>query len=106
VLLHGRPQTWWAWRQIIPALAARGRTVIVPDLRGTGGSEKAMGGYEKANQAEDIRQLVHSLGFDRIDLVGHDIGGMVAYAYACAHPGEVKRLVVPPLARAAGCHVV
>jgi len=97
VLLHGWPQTWWAWRQIIPALAARGRTVIVPDLRGVGGSEKAIGGYGKANQAEDIRQLVRGLGFDRIDLVGHDIGGMVAYAYACAHPGEVKRLVLVDL---------
>ena len=97
VLLHGWPQTWWAWRHVVPALAARGRTVIVPDLRGAGGSRKSVSGYEKANQAEDIRQLVHGLGFDHIDLVGHDIGGMVAYAYACAHPDEVKRLVLVDL---------
>jgi len=90
VLLHGWPQTWLAWRQIAPMLAGRGRTVIVPDLRGAGGSAKVVGGYEKASQAKDGRGLVHQLGFQRTDVVGRDIGGMIAYDYAClvsAHPG-------------------
>jgi len=97
VLLHGWPQTWWSWRHVLPALGARGRTVIAPDLRGLGGSAKSVDGYEKANQAEDIRALVRALGFDRVDLVGHDIGGMVAYAYACAHTDEVRRLALVDL---------
>jgi pimeloyl-ACP methyl ester carboxylesterase len=94
VLLHGWPQTWWAWRHIAPMLAGRGRTVIVPDLRGAGGSAKVVGGYEKASQAKDVRELVHLLGFGRTDVVGHDLGGMIAYDYACLFPTEVASLVL------------
>lgn len=93
VLLHGWPQTWYAWHKIMPALAQR-YTVIAPDLRGLGDSSKPEGGYDKRTVAEDIYQLVNSLGFQQINLVGHDIGGMVAYAYAAAHPEDVQRLVL------------
>lgn len=94
VLVHGWPYTWAEWRKLAPLLANTGFTVIAPDLRGLGDSEKAEVGYAKTNVAEDIRQIVHLLGFDAIDLVGKDIGMMVAYAYASRHPDEVRHLVL------------
>ncbi|WP_375481251.1 alpha/beta fold hydrolase [uncultured Mycobacterium sp.] len=94
VLLHGWPYTWAVWRRVMPAFAAGGRTVIAPDLRGTGDSAKPETGYAKTNVAEDIRQLVAQVGFDDIDLIGMDIGAMVAYAYAAAHPDHVRHLVL------------
>lgn len=93
VLLHGWPQTWYEWRRIIPALAER-YTVIAPDMRGLGDSSKPATGYDKRTVAADIYQLVRKLGFEKIFLVGHDWGGPVAYAYACAHPGDVRKLVI------------
>ncbi|MGH7880442.1 MAG: alpha/beta fold hydrolase, partial [Candidatus Binataceae bacterium] len=93
VLLHGWPQTWFEWRRIIPALAKR-YTVIAPDMRGLGDSSRPVGGYDKRTVAGDIHQLVHRLGCEKIFLVGHDWGGPVAYAYACAHPSEVRKLVI------------
>ena len=93
VLLHGFGETWYEWHDLIPALAAH-YTVITPDLRGSGDSEKPLTGYDKKNMAEDIHALVHQLGYTRINLVGHDVGLMVAYAYAAAHPTEVQRLVL------------
>lgn len=92
VLLHGFPQTWLTWRGVIPILAER-YTVIAPDIRGMGDSSKPAAGYDKRTAAEDIRALVRRLGYDRIYLVGHDIGGWIAYAYAAAYPDEVGRLV-------------
>ena len=93
VLLHGFPQTWYMWRKIIPELA-RHYTVIAPDLRGFGESSKPISGYDKRTVAEDIYQLVRGLGFEKVFLVGHDLGGPTAYAYACAHPEDVRRLVL------------
>lgn len=93
VLLHGWPQTWYMWRKIIPALAER-YTVIAPDLRGFGESSKPIGGYDKRTVAADIHGLVRQLGFEKIFLVGHDMGGPTAYAYASAHPEDVRRLVI------------
>jgi pimeloyl-ACP methyl ester carboxylesterase len=93
VLLHGWPETWYAWRHVMPALA-KNYTVIAPDLRGLGDSSKPLSGYDGKTLAEDIHQLVTQLGFKSIFLVGHDIGTQVAYSYAAAHPTEVKRLVV------------
>jgi pimeloyl-ACP methyl ester carboxylesterase len=93
VLLHGWPQTWFEWRRIIPALAER-YTVIAPDMRGLGDSSKPTTGYDKRTVADDIYKLVRKLGFEKIFLVGHDWGGPVAYAYAAAHPDDVRRLVI------------
>ena len=93
VLLHGWPQTWYEWRRIMPALAAR-YTVIAPDLRGLGDSSRPATGYDKRTNANDIHQLMNKLGFEKIFLVGHDWGGPVAYAYACAHPNDVRKLVI------------
>ncbi len=93
VLLHGWPQTWYEWRKLMPALARR-YTVIAPDMRGLGDSSKPATGYDKRTVAEDIYQLVRQLGFERILLVGHDWGGPVAYAYACAHPSDIRKLAI------------
>src|SRR6188472_840269 len=98
VLLHGWPETWYAWHKVMPDLA-KNYTVIAPDLRGIGASSKPPTGYDGKTVAEDIHQLVTQIGFKTIFLVGHDIGTWVAYPYAAAHPTEVKGLVimeVPP----------
>lgn len=94
MLLHGWPYTWAEWRKLMPLLANAGFTVIAPDLRGLGDSAKAESGYSKLNVAEDVRQIVRSLGFETIDLLGSDIGTMVAYAYAAGHPKEIRNLVL------------
>jgi len=93
VLLHGYAQTSHMWNHIMPLLASN-HTVIVPDLRGAGGSSKPESGYDKKNMAVDIHDLVKSLGFNRVTIVGHDIGLMVAYAYAAQFPQETERLVL------------
>jgi pimeloyl-ACP methyl ester carboxylesterase len=93
VLLHGFAETWYMWRRIMPELGKH-YTVIVPDLRGAGDSDKPAIGYDKRTLAEDIYQLVGQLGYQRIFLVGHDIGLMVAYAYAAGHSADVRRLAL------------
>jgi pimeloyl-ACP methyl ester carboxylesterase len=93
VLLHGYAQTSHMWLPLIAKLA-RTRTVIAPDLRGIGESGTPPDGYTKAAMAEDIHALVQSLGLKRIRIVGHDIGLMVAYAFAAQHPAEVDRIVL------------
>jgi pimeloyl-ACP methyl ester carboxylesterase len=96
VLLHGWPETWYAWHKVMPALS-KNYTVVAPDLRGLGDSSKPLTGYDGKTLAEDIHQLVTQLGFKTIFLVGHDIGTQVAYSYAAAHPTEVKSLAVMEL---------
>jgi pimeloyl-ACP methyl ester carboxylesterase len=94
VLLHGYPQTWYMWRKVMPALAGQ-HTVIAPDLRGSGGSDAPATGYDKGGLAEDVHQLLVALDHDdQVSVVGHDIGGIVSYAYAAAHPDSVRRLAV------------
>jgi len=93
VLLHGWPETWYAWHKVMPALA-KNYTVIVPDLRGLGDSSKPPTGYDGKTVAEDIHQLVGKLGFKTIFLAGGDVGALMAYPYAAAHPTEVKKLAV------------
>jgi pimeloyl-ACP methyl ester carboxylesterase len=93
VLLHGYTQTSHMWLPLIPKLSGS-HTVIAPDLRGIGASERTAGGYDKKTMAKDIRELAHSLGHKRVMLVGHDIGLMVAYAYAAQYPAEVSKVVL------------
>jgi len=93
ILLHGYTQTSHMWRPLMQPLARR-HTVIVPDLRGAGGSAKPESGYDKKNMAVDIHELTSSLGFDRVSIVGHDIGLMVAYAYAAQFPQATERVVL------------
>jgi pimeloyl-ACP methyl ester carboxylesterase len=93
LLLHGFAESSHMWLPLIAKLAGK-HTVIAPDLRGFGRSSTPADGYTKAAMAQDIHALVKSLNHDRIRLVGHDIGLMVAYAYAAQYPSEVDRLVL------------
>ncbi len=93
VLLHGFGDTGDMWAPLAADLA-RDHTVVVPDLRGMGLSSQPPGGYDKRTQAADIRSVLTSLGLDRAVIVGHDIGTMVAYAYAARYPEKTEKLVV------------
>lgn len=94
VLLHGWPQTWRMWRDVIPELAARYR-VIAPDLRGLGDSSRPVGGYDKKTLAQDVWRLAHdALGEERLFVVGHDWGGPTAFALAAQHRDAVRRMAI------------
>lgn len=93
LLLHGYAQNSRMWRPMMVELA-KSRTVIAPDLRGFGQSAKPNSGYDKKTMARDVHALARSLGHRRAIVVGHDIGLMVAYAYAAQYPAEVDRIVL------------
>ena len=93
ILLHGYTQTSRMWRPIIPLLAAK-FTVIAPDLPGIGDSAIPADGLDMKNAAIRVHALAKSLGVERARVVGHDIGLMVAYAYAAQFPSETEKLVV------------
>ena len=93
ILLHGYTQTSHMWRPLMVELA-RSHKVIAPDLRGIDQSSKPNSGYDKKTMAQDIHALATSLGYRRASIVGHDIGLMVAYAYAAQYPTEVDRIVL------------
>jgi len=92
-LLHGFPETWFAWRKQIAALA-ESFTVVAPDLRGYGATDKPVSGYDKRTMANDVIALMDHLGHDRIALVGHDRGARVATRLAKDHASRIDRLVV------------
>jgi pimeloyl-ACP methyl ester carboxylesterase len=96
VLLHGFPQTWWEWRGIIPDLVKAGFRVVAPDYRGAGQSFRPQDGYDKLSMAGDIQKLLrdHLSIHGPVIMMGHDIGLMVAYAYAQAYRDDVSHLVV------------
>lgn len=96
VLLHGFPQTWWEWHRVIPTLVEAGFRVVAPDYRGAGHSWRPAGGYDKRTVAGDIQRLLrdHLRIEGPVVMVGHDIGLMVAYAYAQAYRDEVSHLVI------------
>lgn len=93
VLLHGYAETGHMWNSLMPLLT-KTHTVVVPDLRGAGDSSKPETGYGKKNMAVDIHELVRSLGIHSVSIVGHDIGLMVAYAYAAQFPSETDKVVL------------
>ena len=93
ILLHGYAQNSHMWRPLMAQLA-KTNAVVAPDLRGFGQSAKPAGGYDKKTMAQDIHALATSLGYKRVRIAGHDIGLMVAYAYAAQYPAEVDRVVL------------
>ena len=93
LLLHGFAQTSHMWLPLIAKLATTHR-VIAPDLRGFGDSAKPETGYDKKTLAQDVHGLMRSLGIQKLAIAGHDIGLMVAYAYAAQYPGEVERIAL------------
>lgn len=98
LLLHGYPQTHACWHLTAPALAER-FTVVCPDLRGFGDSEKPAGdsehlAYSKRTMAQDQVEVMQSLGYDEFAVVGHDRGARVAHRMALDHPGKIKKLAL------------
>ena len=93
VLLHGYGETGDMWAPLAATLA-RDHTVIVPDLRGMGLSERPTGGYDKKTQGQDIAGILDALKIGKVDLVTHDIGNMVGYAFAAQHPDRVNKFVL------------
>jgi pimeloyl-ACP methyl ester carboxylesterase len=96
LLIHGYPESWYEWDDILPALAKH-YTVVAPDLPGAGLSDAPAveADYTKKAMAADLYALMVKLGLSHnVSIVGHDIGTMVAYSYAAAHPKDVAKLVV------------
>ncbi|MDO3648233.1 alpha/beta fold hydrolase [Nocardia mangyaensis] len=93
VLLHGFPQSWYSWRHQIPALAQHFRVVAV-DMRGYGGTDRpsAVADYRVTALTSDVAALIHTLGEEKAHVVGHDWGGIVAWAFAVRYPEMVDRL--------------
>jgi len=97
VLIPGWPQSWYAWRYVMPALAAAGRRVIAIDPRGLGDSDKPAQGYDLATVARDFHELVALLGLadaGPLDVAGHDVGAWIGYAWAADWPGDIGRLAL------------
>ena len=92
-LIAGYPQSWYAWRRVMPILTAR-HAVIAIDLPGQGDSDKPIGGYDTQTTGERIHALVKTLGYDRYFMAGHDIGAWVAYPYAARYSEEVRSVVL------------
>ena len=93
LLVHGWPETWYAWRLLMPALA-RDFEVIAVDQRGSGLSDKPAGGYDTGTLAGDLVALMDALGHERFAVVGHDTGFAISYALAADHPDRVERVAL------------
>jgi pimeloyl-ACP methyl ester carboxylesterase len=93
VLLPGWPQTWWSYHKMMPALASRYRVIVV-DIRGMGTSDKPASGYDKKTMAGDIYQLIKQLGYDKVNIAGHDIGSQLAFSFAANYPAATSKLVM------------
>ena len=93
LLVHGWPETWYAWRLLMPALA-RDFTVIAVDQRGIGLSDKPADGYDTGTLAGDLVALMDALGHERFAVVGHDTGFAISYALAADHPDRVDRVAL------------
>ena len=93
ILIHGFPQDWYEYHAVTPRLAKQ-FTVIALDLRGIGGSSAAAGGYDAANLAEDVHQLATALKLQSVYVVGHDIGGPVAFAFALRYPDTARGVMI------------
>ena len=93
VLLAGFPESWFAWRKIMPLLAGTYR-IVAPDLPGQGDSDRPQGGYDTQALATMLHGLLRQLGVSRYCMAAHDVGAWVAYPYAALFGGEVRRLVL------------
>jgi pimeloyl-ACP methyl ester carboxylesterase len=94
VLLHGFPEFWYSWRFQIPVLAEHGYRVVAPDLRGYNDTEKPKRGYDIPTLLRDIVGLIHGLGEERVIIVGHDWGGVLAWQFAIDYPQMTEKLII------------
>jgi pimeloyl-ACP methyl ester carboxylesterase len=97
LLLPGWPESWIAWRKVVPLLVSAGRKVVVLDPRGFGESDKPAGGYDLDTAARDLHRFLEATSLARpggVDIIAHDVGTWIAHAHAVAYPSEVRRLVL------------
>jgi pimeloyl-ACP methyl ester carboxylesterase len=94
LLLHGFPEFWWSWRHQLVALGEAGMRVVAPDLRGYGGSDKPPRGYDAYTLSSDVAGMIRALGASDAYVIGHDWGGLLAWAVATLHPSIVRSLAV------------
>ncbi len=90
MLVHGFPQNWWEWHELIGPLAADGCRVLCPDLRGAGWSSAPRSSYTKTEMAEDLAAVLDRLGVEKVKLVAHDWGGPAAFIMMLRHPEKVS----------------
>lgn len=105
VLLHSFPQFWWAWRDQLTALGDAGYRVAAMDLRGTGASDKPPLGYDIPTRTRDVAGVIRSLGADRATVVGHGLGGTVAWSMASLQPVVTQAVCAISAAHPARMHV-
>lgn len=94
LLVHGFPGSWRSWEALMGRLARAGYTPVVPDYRGAGETEISTSGYDKKNMALDLHELIKALKMKQVDIIGHDMGLIVAYAYGALYPQETKHIVL------------
>src|SRR5271170_2187109 len=97
VLVPGWPESWYAWRRVMPELIRNGRRVFAIDPRGFGDSEKPLTGYDPDTTAKDLHAFLEALDLTMdggVDIVGHDVGTWIAFNHATRFPHEVRRLVL------------
>jgi pimeloyl-ACP methyl ester carboxylesterase len=97
LLIPGWPQSWIAWRKVLPLLVSAGRRVVVLDPRGFGESDKPAGGYDLDTAARDLHRFLESTNLvtgGGIDIIAHDVGTWIAHAHAVDYPADVRRLVL------------
>jgi pimeloyl-ACP methyl ester carboxylesterase len=94
LLLHGFPEFWWSWRHQLEAMGNAGLRVVAPDLRGYGGSDKPPRGYDAYTLSSDVAGMIRALGASDAHVIGHDWGGLLAWAVATLHPSVVRTLGV------------
>ncbi|HWS57930.1 MAG TPA: alpha/beta hydrolase [Actinotalea sp.] len=104
VLLHGFPQMWWAWRHQIPALAGAGFRVAAMDVRGSGASDKPPQGYDVPTLARDVAGVIRSLGAHEAVVVGHGLGGVVAWSMPALQPAVTRAVAALSTAHPARLH--
>lgn len=93
VLIPGWPETWWAFHKMMPLLVDKFHVIVV-DIRGMGSSDKPEIGYDKKNMARDVFKLIMHLGYDQVNIGGHDIGAQVAFSFAMNYPKSAIKLIV------------
>jgi pimeloyl-ACP methyl ester carboxylesterase len=97
LLLPGWPESWIAWRKVLPLLVRAGRSVVVLDPRGFGESDKPAGGYDLDTAARDLHRFLEATNLASaggIDIIAHDVGTWIAHAHAANYPADVRRLVL------------
>src|SRR5690349_5922165 len=97
LLIPGWPESWIAWRKVVPLLVGAGRRVVVLDPRGFGESDKPAGGYDLDTAARDLHRFLESTSLATprgIDIIAHDVGTWIAHAHAATYPADVRRLVL------------